>query len=193
MIRSARPQDGIHVVPLIFSAYGDIAYTLTGETEPKQAMDVLLFFFEQRGNRLSFENTIVFEALGRPVGFALFYHGSQTEKLDKPFADRLIELTGNPDVRITKEAKDDEFYLDALAVDPGFRRKGIGKALMEAFEAEAARRGNDHVALIVEQANEAAKRLYQSQGYGTDGELEVSGHLYDHMIKRIPVLGRTTR
>ncbi|KPV60848.1 acetyltransferase [Paenibacillus sp. A3] len=184
MIRQAQPGDAASVIPLIYSAIGDIAFTLTGTTDPEQAQHILREFYERKGNRLSYENTLVAERDGLPVGFILFYHGSRTAELDRPLAERLAGI-GQPDVKITKEARDDEFYLDSLAVDPAYQGQGIAKALMEAFEAEAARRGYDKVSLIVEESNGKARRLYEAKGYEADGRLEVSGHLYDHMVKRV--------
>ena len=55
---------------------------------------------------------------GVPVGLALFYHGSQTERLDRPFVDHVQRLTGEAP-SFVKEAKDNEFYLDTVVVSRG--------------------------------------------------------------------------
>ncbi len=52
-----------------------------------------------------------------------------------------------------------------LAVLPGQRGKGIGRALMDAVEAEALKRGACKVTLEVLSGN-PARHLYASQGYG---------------------------
>jgi len=73
-------------------------------------------------------------------------------------------------------------------VQPDCRRMGVGKSLLYAFEKEAEARGHDRVALIVEEANAKARKLYESIGFRPDGSLMVAGHLYHHMVKRVPVL-----
>jgi ribosomal protein S18 acetylase RimI-like enzyme len=45
------------------------------------------------------------------------------------------------------------------------RRRGYGRALLEAAEREAQRRGADSIALNVFGGNDAARRLYESSGY----------------------------
>ena len=182
-IRYGRPEDAAYVVPLICSAIGDIAYMLTGTQDVGEAAAVLRHFYELKGNRISYENTIVAELDGRPVGFALFYHGSRMEQLDEPLVERIEALTHKKGVRFTKEAQADEFYLDSLAVDTDYQGRGIAKALLAAFEAEAGKRGYARIALIVESDNAHARRIYEKIGYVKDSELELFGHIYEHMVK----------
>ncbi|WP_233548286.1 GNAT family N-acetyltransferase [Aurantiacibacter zhengii] len=58
-----------------------------------------------------------------------------------------------------------------MAVLPGHRGHGIGRALMEAVEAEALKRGACKITLEVLSGNETAKALYAKCGYG-DYELD---------------------
>jgi ribosomal protein S18 acetylase RimI-like enzyme len=56
-------------------------------------------------------------------------------------------------------------YVDALAVDPAFRRRGVARALLRSAE-EAARAGDlDGVALDTGLHNEPARALYAATGY----------------------------
>ena len=57
-------------------------------------------------------------------------------------------------------------WLYDVTVDPRERRKGYGRALMLAFEAEARARGYGRVGLNVFGDNEIARALYLSLGYG---------------------------
>lgn len=52
-----------------------------------------------------------------------------------------------------------------LAVHPGERRRGLGRALMGHLHEEARRRGAARVRLTVEPGNESARRLYDELGY----------------------------
>ena len=63
-----------------------------------------------------------------------------------------------------------------LAVMPGHRGTGIGRALMAAVEAEALKRGACKVTLEVLSGNEPAQKLYKACGYG-DYQLDpAAGH-----------------
>ena len=56
-----------------------------------------------------------------------------------------------------------------IAVHPDFRRKGIGRALMQALAELAAQRGCEKLLLEVRASGEAAQALYRAQGFVTDG------------------------
>ena len=52
-----------------------------------------------------------------------------------------------------------------LAVAPAYRRQGIAKALLAALESELSQRDVHSITLEVRQSNEAARTLYQQNGY----------------------------
>jgi ribosomal protein S18 acetylase RimI-like enzyme len=52
-----------------------------------------------------------------------------------------------------------------LAVVPAWRGRGVGRALLEAVEAEAVRRGCCRLTLEVQDDNEPARRLYERFGF----------------------------
>jgi ribosomal protein S18 acetylase RimI-like enzyme len=56
-------------------------------------------------------------------------------------------------------------YVDALAVDPAFRRRGIARTLLEHAERAAADHELDGVALDTGLNNEPARALYAATGY----------------------------
>jgi ribosomal protein S18 acetylase RimI-like enzyme len=57
------------------------------------------------------------------------------------------------------------YYIDALAVDPGWRRRGVGRRLLADAEREAARAGLRGVALDTGLANAPARALYETYGF----------------------------
>lgn len=63
----------------------------------------------------------------------------------------------------------DEAELLLLAVDPAFRRRGVGRALLRAVIAEAQATGIADLHLEVREGNEAV-RLYTEQGFAKVGE-----------------------
>lgn len=59
-------------------------------------------------------------------------------------------------------------FVAYMAVEAGSRRAGVGAALLTAAENEARRRGLPYMALMVSEANESARLLYDRTGYQTE-------------------------
>ncbi|HSH41346.1 MAG TPA: GNAT family N-acetyltransferase [Arenicellales bacterium] len=57
------------------------------------------------------------------------------------------------------------WYLNVLATYPEHRGRGFGRGLLEVAEAIAADEGKSGLSIIVSDANAAARRLYDRQGY----------------------------
>ena len=64
---------------------------------------------------------------------------------------------------------EDVAEIDMLAVHPSARRSGLGRELLDAWEADLRTRGARKVWLDVRPSNEAALRLYQGAGYRSTG------------------------
>jgi ribosomal protein S18 acetylase RimI-like enzyme len=56
-------------------------------------------------------------------------------------------------------------YVDALAVAPGFRRRGVARSMLACAEEAAAAAGLDGIALDTGLHNDAARSLYEAAGY----------------------------
>jgi ribosomal-protein-alanine N-acetyltransferase len=63
----------------------------------------------------------------------------------------------------------DEAHITNVAVRPEFRRKGIGRQMMELLLAEAKDRGIVTVSLEVRVSNKAARELYKGLGFSVAG------------------------
>lgn len=63
----------------------------------------------------------------------------------------------------------DEAELGDIAVLPEARGRGLGRWMLDAALAEAARRGARQVYLEVRESNASARRLYQRAGFSTSG------------------------
>jgi len=79
--------------------------------------------------------------------------------------------------RAVPPAPADAFYVDALASDPRFRRRGVALALLAAAEAQARDAGLSRVALITELHNEAARSLYRRAGFAEGQQRPPKGDL----------------
>lgn len=181
-IRAAQPADAAVCVPIIIDTIGSIAYTLSGSQDKQITLQVLTHFFEQPANRISYQNCLVIEVSGQIVGVLVAYHGSQTNTLDQPYIDHILHTT-KQQVTITKEAQDDEYYLDTIGILPNYRGKGYGTVLIGAFEKQAAQLGYSKLALLVSQKNEGAYKLYQRLGYVADYDIIFSGYHFWHLVK----------
>ncbi|MBP1994901.1 GNAT family N-acetyltransferase [Paenibacillus eucommiae] len=184
MIRQAKQEDAAAVIDLMYTAIGGIIHTLAGTDDVGDALQVLEAFFREKGNRISFENVMVIEEEGRVIAFMLAYHGSQAEALDRPFLERLAAI-GSTTRAIEREAREDEYYLDSVAVHADYQGRGIGSELLRLFEQQASELGHDKIMLLVDQENTSAKQLYVKRGFTEDGVVQVSGHLFYRMIKRL--------
>ena len=68
------------------------------------------------------------------------------------------------------EFYDEHAHLSLLAVQPGYRRQGIGRSLMEWLEASARTAGIFSVRLELRAANDAARAFYERIGYVEAGQ-----------------------
>ena len=62
-----------------------------------------------------------------------------------------------------------EGYITNIAVDPSYRRAGLGRALLETLVECGRRRAADFLTLEVRQSNLTAQELYRSMGFAEAG------------------------
>ncbi|RKP54211.1 GNAT family N-acetyltransferase [Cohnella endophytica] len=185
-IKSASPRQAASISKLVLLAIGNIAYQLTGANNDADALGRLEEFIGSEGNRFSNSCILVEELDGKPVGMILCYHGKDADKLNEPIIRHLEEIGGGSELtRIDKEADEDEYYIDALAVDPAYQGRGIAKQLIAAAEIRSLSLGHDKIALNVEHGNEGAHRLYRKLGYEADKEITINRKPFRHMIKKL--------
>jgi ribosomal protein S18 acetylase RimI-like enzyme len=67
--------------------------------------------------------------------------------------------------RASPRPREHSLYIDALATDPAFRRRGAARALLAEAEREARAHGLPAVSLDTTLTNEGARALYASAGY----------------------------
>jgi ribosomal protein S18 acetylase RimI-like enzyme len=83
-------------------------------------------------------------------------------------------------------ASDHVLEVSGIAVDPAFRRRGVGRALIDAAIAEAGARGAHRLTLRVLGPNDGARRLYESAGFVVEGvqrdEFLLAGRYVDDLL-----------
>src|SRR5215469_10960 len=75
-------------------------------------------------------------------------------------------VTGSPVTAVlTLYPREDHLYVENIAVDPGAQGRGLGRALMEFAEQEAARRGLRRMALVTHETMTENQAIYARLGY----------------------------
>jgi ribosomal protein S18 acetylase RimI-like enzyme len=154
-IRPAQPADADVAAVLLYSAYThtQVTYPLQDETA-SGFIERLQQFFRQDGNRFSYQYIQVAEQDAAVVGLVLSFGGR-----DEP---RLNAAAGS---WLEREAQDDEWYIDALAVLKDWEHQGIGTRLLQTAEQQARQHHYQKVALRVAPDNKPALDLYTHQHY----------------------------
>ena len=187
MLRSAKISDAEQVVPLIMIILKDMELPFLLKYGEEKVTTVLKKGFMTETYRYSYKRALVVEEEGEILGVAFGYNESEESTIDDPLFPILKEEgIGEAEKMFTdKEAFENEWYLDSIAVRSDQRGKGIGALLLNALPEFARSQGADKLGLSVDDANPRAKKLYMREGFEEVGRKTISGHLYDHMQKRI--------
>lgn len=116
---------------------------------------------------------------GDVAGIMVCYDGARLAELRQALFEEFERQTGRQLGPIADETDSGEWYLDSLAVFPGFRGRGVAKALIQAA-IERAPEGR-RPGLLCAKDNTDARRLYESLGFRKIGERPFLGQMMDHM------------
>jgi len=174
-LRPAKPDDAERASVLLYSAYlhMQVNYPLH-EEGANRFIERLEHFFRQDGDRFSYQFIEVAERRGEVVGLVLSFGGREEERLNAAIGWQL-----------EREAQEDEWYVDALAVFTNWGRKGIGTRLLQVTEQQARHHRYPKIALNVAQENEQALSLYRRLQYVATGETLLYHHRYVRLVKRL--------
>lgn len=171
-IREARQDDVAAVVPLMHESAPGIYDRFAGGRE--RALATLERAFAQSGNVASREVIRVADTDGRVAAAMAAF--PLAEGVDRSRAFLRITLRRLPPWRWWAALRvfsagglavqaEDSLYVDSLATDPGMRRLGAARALLEAAEDEARALGLRAVTLDTTLDNDPARALYASAGF----------------------------
>jgi ribosomal protein S18 acetylase RimI-like enzyme len=173
-IRKARQDDAAAAARLLFESAPDMYQRFSGDRE--RALATLEQAFGEPGNLASGEVTWLAEVDGSPAAAMAAFPVSEAAARSRAFLR--LAMRGSPfwrwpgtlrlywiGGRATPSPRENSFYVDALATDPAFRRRGAARALLDEAEREASARGLTSVALDTTMTNEGARALYAAVGF----------------------------
>lgn len=194
IIRNATPNDGYFVSGLIIEAIEDLSNIFTGYEDEKSVKYEMTNLFSEYNNRFSHEFCTVIEIDGQVAAYVISYPVLNMKNLNETIIKKLKKRFGTDDasfevfsekIRNSREAFDDEYYIDNLAVAETYRGKGLSKLLIAEAEKECVTKGYKKISILADLHNEKAFNIYKKLGYIKDCELEVMGHRYHHLVKTI--------
>jgi len=174
-IRPARPGDAEVAAVLLYSAYmhTHVTYPLP-EAHENGWIERLEHFFRQDGNRFSYQYIQLAEQNSEVVGLMLSFGGRDEARLNTAVGSWL-----------EREAQDDEWYVDALAVLKNWSHKGIGTHLLHTAEQQARQHHYPKIALNVAQGNKEALELYTHLHYVVTQQTVLYQRPHVRMVKTL--------
>lgn len=174
VVRPARAADTPAVPPLLYESAAGMYDRFAGGRG--RALGVIGAAFQRPGNNASAEVVTVAELDGRAAGAMAAFPVAEAASRARAFLRvtlRELPPWGWPTAlwlyRAGAGAAPDPpaatLYVDALAVEPRSRRRGVGLALLAGAEAEARRRGLNGVSLDTALDNKPARALYLDAGF----------------------------
>lgn len=118
-------------------------------------------------------------------------------RMDKPPAPMLRDygpsveegttwVVGSPVAAVlTLYPRADHLYVENVAVDPGAQGRGLGRALLEFAEREAAARGLHRMALVTHEVMTENQAIYAKLGYTEVGRRAEDGYRRVYLEKRL--------
>jgi ribosomal protein S18 acetylase RimI-like enzyme len=174
-IRTAQPGDAEVAAVLLYSAYTHTHLSSPlPEAHASGWIERLEHYFRQDGNRFSYQNIQLAEQNSEVVGLVLSFGGREEARLNAAVGSWL-----------EREAQEDEWYVDALAVFSNWGRKGIGTRLLHSAEQQARQHGYPKIALNVAQGNQEALDLYAHLHYVVTQQTFLYQHPYVRMVKTL--------
>jgi len=85
------------------------------------------------------------------------------------------------------------YYISGVAIDPGYRGKGLGSQLMFAAEAAALRLNLPRLSLLVFEQNQGAFKFYKRLGYVEIGRRAVVPHPFLHFGGDAVLMSKATQ
>lgn len=133
----------------------------------------------------SWNNTLIAEEDGRPIGALTCYDGARYAALRAVTFPIIARNSGKDFSDMEMETGPGEFYLDSMAVLPECRNRGVATTLLKAGMARAQQLHIPKVCMVVSPENPNAQRLYESLGFVFERDMFLFGEEYRKMGRKI--------
>lgn len=187
MIRLAKKEDSKAIAPLILLVLKDMELPLLELISEEDFLSILTEAIQNPSYRYGYSRGLVYEDNGKITGIIFGYTSKEEALIDQPFQKILKNDHFKENIQLFNEQETlpNEWYIDLISVDENCRGLGIGSKLLEEALQVAKKSGEKWISLNVDQMNPKAQRLYEKKGFKKVTELTLSGHMYNHMQKRI--------
>jgi ribosomal protein S18 acetylase RimI-like enzyme len=155
----------------------------------RAALRVLRSIVPRPGHTASYDCCTVVLEQGRPVGVLAGYPSSEEEARGRRFARLSLPRVApwnwpgafailRSAERLRPPVPQNAWYVDALAVAPEARRRGVARALLDQAVERARAAGCAVVALDTDLDNAGAQALYEGAGFARGVEIPFAGDRY---------------
>jgi ribosomal protein S18 acetylase RimI-like enzyme len=165
----------------------------------RRSVDNIATAFTQPGHDLSYKNVTFAERekviVGMVSGYTAEQHRRSSDRPLKQAAGRfnlrmmVISTLFAPLFRIIDTIADNDFYIQAMAVDKELRGEGVGSTLMDFVEDHARANGSTRLSLDVSAGNQGARKLYEHRGMTVESQwpkrLAIPGVKFFRMVKAL--------
>lgn len=142
--------------------------------------DIIAKAFVRPDHDLSHQYVTFAERNGNIVGMVSGYTAEQhRHSSHKPLQEAaglwnlrplIVRVLFAPLLRIIDSIANNDFYLQAIAVDKELRGEGLGSILFDSLEEQARASGAARLALDVSATNEVARRFYENRGFAVTAQ-----------------------
>ena len=186
LVRPAEPRDDRAVAALMYETAAGRYDLYTGDRD--RALKVLSRTIPRPGNDTSRDGVTVVEIDGQVAGAVASFPAVEEVARRRRFLWRALlrrplwrwpRILHNARLgeQISPDPGHDALYIDALASDERFRRRGVGTALLDASAERARALGLRKLALDTGAANAPARALYERYGFRLTGEMPPTGKI----------------
>jgi len=165
----------------------------------RRAGHIIATAFAQPDHDLSYQNVTFAEHDNVIVGMVSGYTAEQHRRSSRHplkraagrrnLRMRVVLTLFSPLMRIIDSIADDDFYLQAIAIDKELRGNCVGSVLMGSFEDRARASGMTRLSLDVSAKNVRARRFYERHGMSLESQwpkrLAIPGLKFYRMIKML--------
>ena len=184
-IRPACFEDAPALARHIAMAESEMIRFFTGANDPEVATAALEPWIRSSTPcRFSAEFGLLAEVDGQTAGSAISFPADRQPELDGILLEALHHR-GFSIPRLSFEGEPGTYYLYAMGVDPAFRGRGIGSALMAASEDRARQLGFSRTSLLVAKDKEKMWARYERQGYSVVADISIGGVAYRRMARTL--------